>query len=32
MAQQNDSQVLELFQFLADPQAPVRRIALATLL
>ncbi|KAJ8297158.1 Protein HGH1 [Rhodotorula toruloides] len=32
MAQQTDSQLLELFQFLADPQAPVRRIALATLL
>ncbi|BGP28547.1 Protein hgh1 [Rhodotorula toruloides] len=32
MAQQNDSQLLELFQFLTDPQAPVRRIALATLL
>ncbi|BGP21389.1 hypothetical protein Rt10032_c01g0103 [Rhodotorula toruloides] len=32
MAHQTDSQLLELFHFLADPQAPVRRIALATLL
>ncbi|GAA6058510.1 hypothetical protein JCM10212_006949 [Sporobolomyces blumeae] len=30
--QQTVMQLLELFQFLSDPQAPVRRIALATLL
>lgn len=33
MAQpQTVMQLLELFQFLSDPQAPVRRIALANLL
>lgn len=30
--QQTVMQLLELFQFLSDPQAPVRRIALANLL
>lgn len=31
-ATQTTQQLLELFSFLQDPQAPVRRIALASLL